>query len=133
VPVGTLLAWTVVWWFYREDFRRVLSVTERYPEWSHPLVRAGRVRSRLPRISIHNKRVTEATRWPGLRSTTGTCCNWYNTRVDGTSSSSWGLRRIPGSTGMVQRSWVGGWVRCANPLGGRTTSRVLGLPKTARG
>ena len=28
VPVGTLLCWTVVWWYYADDFRRVLAVTE---------------------------------------------------------------------------------------------------------
>jgi len=28
VPVGTLLLWTVVWWYYGDAFRRVLAVTE---------------------------------------------------------------------------------------------------------
>ncbi|MFD1585469.1 TIGR04206 family protein [Halorientalis brevis] len=32
VPVGTLLLWTVVWWYYRDAFRRVLAVTERQPD-----------------------------------------------------------------------------------------------------
>jgi uncharacterized protein (TIGR04206 family) len=30
VPVGTLLSWTVAWWYYRRDIRRMLAVTE-YP------------------------------------------------------------------------------------------------------
>ncbi|MFB6178632.1 MAG: TIGR04206 family protein [Halorientalis sp.] len=28
VPVGTVLSWVVVWWYYAEDFRRVVAVTD---------------------------------------------------------------------------------------------------------